>query len=395
MVKSENREVRVINRNFSLGEYDEAWTKIERYLFIEIYNVIKEFYLAKDDSLIESFSDESITVKLPVNLLDKKLFNTKNRSRQLMDAADGLMDKRVKYISLDENMQYGFDFIAMFPRIRYVPSEDKQHMYIRIPSEIYEEMVPIESYAQLDLLLLSEFNSGNTIRLYEVFKSYAFRKKFELTLEDLRKKMGFFEQNSYKEWKYFNSQVLKPAVQDINNHKQYDIEVTYKKTRGSDVIYFTVITHNKLQKSNVSVLSLDAQIDVERRKLNMIQEKYVDTVLRYCSKQVEISNDEELKSWIVSDLIRQQQKQEDEFSFKKAMNAISNQIRKGKYKEPYSHKHLKQPDRVEFDQTKYDQIKKWDNQNELQLIRDTFTDEELIANKFGYLLDILKEEGIY
>jgi plasmid replication initiation protein len=83
----------------------------------------------------------------------------------------------------------------------------------------------------LDLKLLSEFGSGNTIRLYEIFKSYAFKKKFDIGFNELRKQLGFFNEGNYQEWKYFNAKVLKPAVKDINSYKQFDIEVFYEKKR--------------------------------------------------------------------------------------------------------------------------------------------------------------------
>jgi hypothetical protein len=37
--ENKKRELRVVNRDFSLGEYGQSWTNLERYLFIEIYNV--------------------------------------------------------------------------------------------------------------------------------------------------------------------------------------------------------------------------------------------------------------------------------------------------------------------------------------------------------------------
>jgi len=384
MALDDKRELRVLNRNFSLGEYGESWSKIERYLFIEIYNVIKEFYIAKSADNIETFSSESILVKLPINMLDKKLFSVKNRSKQLLDAAEGLMNKKIKSISIAPDGQYGFDFIAMFPEIKYTPSVDKNHMYIRILSGVYEEMVPIESYCQLDLRLLSEFNSGNTIRLYEIFKSYAFKHKFELTFSDLRKKLGFFTQEKYTEWKHFNAKVLKPAVNNINQHKQYDIEIEYVKRRGSEVIEFRVISHRNENQHAISVLSLDEFISPSQRKMNMIQEKYVSTLVMYCQKTVEISDVDELKTWILSDLIIQQQKKGPEFNFRHSMNAISEQIRTGIYREPYAHKHLNAP--IVFDENIHDDIKKMEYEGDIDAIKLKYSSEQITVNQFEYLL---------
>lgn len=56
-------------------------------------------------------------------------------------------------------------------------------MYVRVPSQVYEEIVPIKSYCLLDLTMISQSNSVNTVILYEIFKSYSFRKTIILTFD--------------------------------------------------------------------------------------------------------------------------------------------------------------------------------------------------------------------
>lgn len=338
--KSVVRGTRVINRNFSLAEYGSGWTKIERYLFIEIYNVIKEFYMAKNDTLIKDFNSESIVLDLPIDLLNKKLFKVKHRSEQLAAAAKGLMGKTIGAINTNASGQTGFHFVNMFVYIKYDPTVDKTNIEIKIPKEIYNDMIPIESYALLDLVLLDALNSGSAVRLYEVFKSYAFQTQFKISFIDLRRQLGFYQEGKYEIWKYFNNQVLKPAVSAINKHKEFDIEVLYRKERGSDQVQFQVIQHKKDDLVNAEVLSLDQWIDQDSRKLNMIQKKYITTLIKNCDPKKLISKVDELFEWIISDLIVQQNKQGDDFDFKKSANAISKQIREGKYSMPYAHKHL-------------------------------------------------------
>jgi len=277
--KTENsRELRAVNRNFSLGEYGQSWTKLERYLFIEIYNVIKEFYISASDENIKTFSSDSILLTLPIDLLDTNLFKPSQRNRDLMNAAEGLSKKQINLKTLEEGGQWGFSFISMFPEIRYNPSVDRGKMLVRIPSAVFEEMVPIESYCLLDLKLLGEFSSGNTVRLYEIFKSYAFRKKKTLSIDVLRKKLGFFKEGKYQEWKHFNAKVLKPSVLEINNYKEYDIEVSYEKRRGSKDIEFTFIQHKESKARNIQVLNINEEI--KDRKPNLIQSKFIKTLLR-------------------------------------------------------------------------------------------------------------------
>jgi hypothetical protein len=72
-----NRELRVLNRHFSVAEYDVHWTKLERYLFIEIYNVIKDFYMSVSADNINSYNSDSISLTLPLKKIDKKTFSSK------------------------------------------------------------------------------------------------------------------------------------------------------------------------------------------------------------------------------------------------------------------------------------------------------------------------------
>ena len=382
----DNRELRAVNRKFSLGEYGQSWTKLERYLFIEIYNVIKDFYMSVSAENIKTFSSESIYLTLPVDKLDQKLFKQKHKYRDLMRAAEGLSKKQISLKTLDEEGQYGFDFISMFPRIRFNPSKDKKNMYVRIQSEVYEEMLPIESYCLLDLELISQFNSGNTVRLYEIFKSYAFRKTITLTFDSLRKQLGFFNEGVYQEWKYFNNQVLKEAVEDINSHKQIDIEVLYKKKRGSNDISFTIITHKNHKQSDIQILNLNKAI--VNRTPSVIQSKYIETTLMNCNKAYKNKlNTKELTDWIISDLVSLQSKKGREFDFKYAMNAISDQIRRNIYTKPFSHKHLSDKSEVVFSEATYEKIKKLVSEGKIKEVLNTFSKEEIKVNQFGYVLD--------
>jgi hypothetical protein len=334
-----NRETRVINRQFSIAEYGQSWTKIERLLFLEILNSVKNFYTAKDDSHVLDFTDDSITIALPIRSIDKGLIKVKNRTRQLMEASEGLMDKTIKSVDEDSNGQKGFYFVNMFTYIKYDPKSDKNNMELKIPKEIFRDMMPIEAYCDLDYLILDNIDTGNSVRLYEVFKSFAFKKNFTVTFEFLREQLGFKQEGKYKIWKEFNRTVLKPAVEVINKYREFDIEVQYKKTRGKSQIEFTIIQHHVNQKRKL-ILSLSDHISPDTRRLNLVQNKYIDTLIKNCQNQTQISSPEELKTWMISDLLSFQRKAKEggeEFDFSKYCNYISKLVRSEKYTMPLSH----------------------------------------------------------
>lgn len=378
----EVRELRVLNRNFSLGEYGESWTKLERYLFIEIYNVVKDFYLSVSNKHIKSLSSESIVINLPINRLSTSLFKANQRNRDLMSAAEGLSKKQISLKSEDDHGNRSFHFISMFPEIKYDPKVDKRFLEVRIPSAVYEDMIPIESYCMLDLKLLQEFNAGSTIRLYEIFKSYAFRKTFTLTFDDLRKKLGFFREGKYTEWKHFNSKILKLAVDDINSQKKYDIEVKYEKARGSADIKFFIKSHIKQNNKSIQILNLNEPI--LNNEPNLIQQTFINSVITNCEKITKISNKAEVVKWIIADISNQQKKNTTSFDFKHSMNAISKQIREGDYSQPFCYKHISQE--IRFSEKTHAEIKSLEIQGFYDEIKAKFSVDEIKANQFGYIL---------
>jgi len=377
------RDLRVLNRTFSLGEYKEPWTKLQQYLFIEIYNVIKDLYLSVSDENIKTLSDESILLSLPVDKISPKFFKPNQKGRDLMNAAEGLSQKQMNLKTIDDDGQYGFSFISMFPEITYNPKKDKNSLLVRIPNVVYEEMFPIESYCLLDLKVVESLNSGYSVKLYQVFKSYAFKGEFELEIDELRKNLGFYHSGSYSQWKAFNAKVLKPAVEEINKQKNYDIEVDYTKERNSSIIKFTIESNFNPKLKRMQVLNFNEVI--KDNKLNLIQDKYTETLLTYCAKAVEITNQSELMTWIIADLINQQTKKKEAFDFKFSMNAISKQIRSGKYSKPYSFNYLVQEE--VFNEDTYSEIRELENKGLYDEIIEKFTKEQLKANRFGYILE--------
>lgn len=394
-----SRAVRIINKSFSLAEYSAPFTKIQWFLFIEIYEIVKQFYLGNTAKYIESFTKESITVRVPVNSINKNFFNPSNRSKQLRSAADGLMSMRVRnYIEADEHGQVGFDFITMFPRITYNPKVDKDHIVVRIQAEVYEEMVPIRSYAQLDLQLTENLETGHDQHVYAILKSHAYRGKATLSFEGILRQIGLYDLKTYRVWKHFNQKVFAPAVERINKHQQYDIYVEYSKRHGKDEIDFKFRNNYKQRKHHAEVLSLDELIDARTRIPNLLQRRYLQTTLKNCTREVQVTSMEELMSWVISDLISMQRKSGRMFNFKHAVNGISKQISTNVYSEPYAHKHLlaeaDQDDTIELalaDEFIQREIARLEKKGLYDEIKARFTDQELKVNKFGHLIEQLKD----
>jgi hypothetical protein len=118
----------------------------------------------------------------------------------------------------------------------------------------------------------------------------------------------------------------------------------------------------------------------------MIQDKYIETVISYCDVKAKISDKDELKEWIITDIVMQQKKKGNDFNFKHALNSISKQIALGQYTEPYAHKHIST--KLSFSDETYAEIMEMERKGEIKAIRERYTDEEIKLHRFSYILDI-------
>ena len=187
------KKKRLLNKKFALSRYSEPWSKLERHLFIEIYNSLKDFYIGFSDSNIKEFNQNNMLVRLPLNHLNLTLFKKSNLSRDLPNICDRISSKKISFTTKNEG-----EFVTIFPKVKYNKKEGFIEFFMF--NSIYDEMLPIESYCQLNFNILGQLESGNAIRLYEIFKAYGFLNNFTIKIDVLRKKMGFFDTNKYCEW---------------------------------------------------------------------------------------------------------------------------------------------------------------------------------------------------
>lgn len=390
---------RDMNKSLSLGEYSRSWSKMEWLLFTEIYHIAKKFFTGEGAANIQSYSQESLIIRVPVKMLNRNFFDPSNRSKQLRSAAQGLMSMQVrKDLNVGSGKQMGFDFITMFPRIRYDPSVDKDHLIVKIQADIYEDMIPIESIARFEVSVMEKLSAGNFIRIYSIIKSHAYKPRFIISFTELRKQMGFHAEGTYKDWGTFSTKILRPAVNAINKLKHLDIEVAYKKVSKKDAVRFEIKNFNKKLHKHASILTLNAKIDAKTRVPNAIQRKYIRSTLKNIGRHVQIDNEKEITEWIISDLIGMQRKNKQSFDFKRSMNGISKQISNKIYTQPFAHKHLiseaegdSNIELVIFDEYTYNEIKRLEYKGLYSEIRTQFSDAELKAHRHEHLIEILDE----
>ena len=175
--------------------------------------------------------------------------------QDLKNAIKEIADKSV-WIKIEEDEETLLRWIEK-------PYINKKSGTIKI--RLDEDMKPFllqlkENFTQYELLWTLHFKSKYSIRLYELIKSIHFRELESYTreykLDELRR---LLDAENYKTYQTFKTRVLIPAIDEINNYSDKNIEYEpIKRGRSVYSIRFTITT-----KDTVERLKLQSDIEHE------------------------------------------------------------------------------------------------------------------------------------
>lgn len=114
---------------------------------------------------------------------------------------------------------------------------------IRLEDEIAKYVIDLVDtpYTQYELACTLPMKSQYSIRIYELLKSYAFRKGFTFDVDELKDQLAAAH---YQNFKDFRVKVLEPATKEINLYT--DLEVSwYPIKKGKKVIQITFAIREK------------------------------------------------------------------------------------------------------------------------------------------------------
>ena len=101
-----------------------------------------------------------------------------------------------------------------------------------------------------EVIYTLQFKSKYTIRLYELLKSkqiHDVKNTASFTVEELKTRL---DATIYKEFKSFNTRVIKTAINEINLYSDLIISCEYiKKSRKTEKIIFTIESKDKIEKT--------------------------------------------------------------------------------------------------------------------------------------------------
>ena len=103
---------------------------------------------------------------------------------------------------------------------------------VEIPKKVMPYLYNLsEKFTTYQLYNILALKGSYSIMLYELFKSYAWKKRIVLSIEDLRRYLGIDgeDKKKYKEYKSFRRAVIERSIEEIE--KYTDLRVTFEPVR--------------------------------------------------------------------------------------------------------------------------------------------------------------------
>lgn len=108
-----------------------------------------------------------------------------------------------------------------------ITTENRSYLKIEVSQYLLPFLINIKKdYTLFKLKYTLSLRSGYAVRLYEIFKSLAFKKQpIEIELAGIKEILNI----EYKLYGHFKSRILKPALSEINKHTDLKVDMSEKK----------------------------------------------------------------------------------------------------------------------------------------------------------------------
>ena len=146
-------------------------------------------------------------------------------------------------------------------RFQWIVTPDIRKGQGVIEVEIPKKVMPYlwnlsEKFTAYQLYNILALKSSYSIMLYELFKSYAWKKTIVLSLDDLRKYLGL-DETKYKEYKALRRAVIERSIAEIE--KYTDLRITFEPVRKGR--YYVAL------EFHIKVVEGDENIESYRRAM--------------------------------------------------------------------------------------------------------------------------------
>lgn len=182
----------------------------------------------------ETFKDLRIYVNEFKDAFDLK---SNNLYKVLADTAHSLKQKNIQYLQ-DDGVFVEKSWVITS---KYNP-EGKYVDLTFHPDLILDLLVIKGRFGKMEYNATKKFTTSYAFRIYELLQNYAYRGFRRFELEDLRYKLGIYDDNKYKQFSDFKKYVLNPSIESINESTSLDInfkELRYGRKVGAIEFYIS------------------------------------------------------------------------------------------------------------------------------------------------------------
>lgn len=168
--------------------------------------------------------------------------NAKNAYRDLASASTRLKRREVT-ISLDDDRTLLTEFVS---GVLFDPKNAQ--VTLTFAEDILPYLTQLKSnFTKYKLVDISDLSSTHAIRLYELMTYWIGTNKYSVTLDldDFRYQMGVA--NKYKQFGQLRSFVIDRAIDEINEHTSYRVNVNFRKVQKT----FVSMTLNFFKKESL------------------------------------------------------------------------------------------------------------------------------------------------
>ena len=194
-------------------------------------------------------------LKIHVNEF-KDVFGIKSNNLYsvLKDTADSLYEKSIQYLQDD----------GTFVKKRWVTTckYNDEGKYVELtfhPDLILDLLVIKGRFGKMNYNSIKTFKTTYAFRFYELLQNFAYKGIRTFELQDLRYKLGIYEDSKYSVFSDFKKRVIEPSVKSINDAT--NLNITYKPTRqGRNINGVEFLISQKSQCKN-EILQQEETID--------------------------------------------------------------------------------------------------------------------------------------
>ena len=175
-----------------------------------------------------------------------------------------------------------------------IGSNGEKGISIRFDKEVIPFLYKLRRYVLVHRTEINKLNSGYSIRLYQLLRGIINRKKKfgviycteTLSLTELHFLLNTHELDCYKEFKYFNKNVLKKSVKAIVEHTSINLELESVRTKPEGAArrcttHIKFLFHDKLLLKKKDSSKQFVPMDTDLEKLTLAEKNAYDILVKY------------------------------------------------------------------------------------------------------------------